>query len=163
MHGNSDFHLRALQPGDMEWIKQRHAAIYQQQYGWGDGFTAMVNDACDDVAANFDPAAELCLIAEMDGQRAGSVALTRGAAGVAKLRILLVEPVARGNGLGRMLIEECLRFARDKGYAKVELWTNSALLEARHLYRKAGFVLVSSAPHHLYGDGLIAEWWELTL
>lgn len=156
--------LRAHEPGDLDWVVQRHGAVYGQEYGWDERFRQMVALACADIDDSFDPHLDFCWIAVMNGERVGSIALTKSATpGVARLRILLVEPQARGHGLGTRLVEECIAFARRKGYAKIDLWTNSLLDEARHIYSKTGFVLLTSEPHHKYGEGLIAETWQLTL
>ena len=158
------FFLRAHQDSDLAWIAHRHGIVYGREYGWDFRFEAMVAQVCADLMRQCDPQREHCWIAEIQGERVGSVALTRGPeVGVAKLRLLLVEPQARGYGLGTRLVEECIAFARRTGYRKVELWTNSLLSEARDIYQKCGFVLVSSEPHDKFGEGLIAETWALTL
>lgn len=158
------FFLRAHESGDMGWVIHRHGVIYAQEYGWDERFEALVAQICADFINNFDPLKEHCWIAEMNGEIVGSVFLTNSdEEGVAKLRLLLVEAKARGYGLGTRLVEECVRFARRKGYKKIKLWTNSVLLEARHIYKKTGFTLASSEPHHSFGHDLVGETWELHL
>jgi DNA-binding MarR family transcriptional regulator/N-acetylglutamate synthase-like GNAT family acetyltransferase len=159
----SPYHLRPHRPGDMGWVVHRHGALYAAEYGWDETFEALVAGIVAGFIKNFDPARERCWIAERDGQNIGSVFLVQESAGVAKLRLLLVEPAARGLGLGQRLIEECLGFARGVGYQRIRLWTNANLLAARHLYRKAGFQLIESEPHHSFGHDLVSETWELTL
>ena len=156
--------LRPHAPGDMGWIVERHGAIYAAEQGWGAPFEALVGQVCAEFLLRFDPAMEHCWIAERDGQRVGCVFLARGeTAGVAKLRMLLVEPSARGVGLGRRLAAECVVFARARGYREVTLWTQSVLETARRLYAEAGFRLVASQPHALFGVPLIGETWRLEL
>ncbi len=157
------FYLRQHQPGDMGWITHRHGLLYAQEYGWNEEFEALVAQIVADFINNFCPTRERCWIAEMDGEVVGSVFLVQASASVAKLRLLLVEPKARGLGLGTRLVEECIRFARRAGYEKLTLWTNSVLTEARHIYAKCGFRMVQQEPHHSFGHALISETWELTL
>lgn len=158
------FVLRAHRAGDMAWIARRHGELYERQQGWDRSFEALVGRICADFERDFDPRREHCWIAEMNGQRVGSVALAdSGEAGVAKLRLLLVEEQARGYGLGGRLVDECHRFARAAGYRKVRLWTTDQQREARHIYRHKGYVLVAEEPVHAFGQDMVNETWELTL
>jgi DNA-binding MarR family transcriptional regulator/N-acetylglutamate synthase-like GNAT family acetyltransferase len=158
------FFLRAHESGDMGWVTYRHGVIYAQEYGWDERFEALVAQICADFINNFDSQKEHCWIAEMNGEVVGSVFLAKGdEEGIAKLRLLLVEAKARGYGLGTRLVKECIRFAKRKGYRKIQLWTNSILVEARHIYKKTGFTLVSSEPHRSFGHDLVGETWEFPL
>lgn len=154
--------LRSHRVGDMGWIVWRHAALYAEEYGWDERFEALVARICADFIDHHDPACERCWIAERDGERLGCIALVKGGEeGVAKLRILLVEPAARGLGLGRRLVEECLGFARAAGYREVVLFTQSNLTAARAIYAKAGFELESSDAGQTFAPDLAAETWRL--
>jgi DNA-binding MarR family transcriptional regulator/GNAT superfamily N-acetyltransferase len=155
--------LRPHQPGDMGWVIHRHAVLYTQDYGWDEQFEAMVADVAAEFIRNFDTKRERCWIAEIDGEIVGSVFLVKKSDMVAKLRLLFIEPKARGLGIGRRLVDECERFARQAGYQKITLWTNSILLAARHIYSQAGYRLVHQEPHHSFGKDLVGETWELTL
>lgn len=156
--------LRPHQPGDMGWIVHRHGAIYAQENGWDERFEGLVAQICADFLNNFDARRERCWIAEMDGEFAGCVALVRTADdAVARLRLLLLEAKARGHGLGRRLVEECIRFARRSGYARIVLSTISTQVQARDIYRKFGFALTASEPSHSFGHQLVNETWELAL
>jgi DNA-binding MarR family transcriptional regulator/GNAT superfamily N-acetyltransferase len=157
------FVLRSPGPGDLGWIVQRHGALYAQQYGWDESFEALVAQIVAEYARDHDPRREAAWIAEVDGDPAGCVLCVRREEDVAQLRLLLVDPRARGRGIGGRLIEECLRFAQRAGYARITLWTNDVLHEARRLYERAGFELVESAPHHSFGHDLVEQTWARSL
>jgi len=155
--------LRPHRPGDIGWIVHRHGALYADEYGWDERFESLVAQIAADFVKNFDPERERCWIAELDGEPVASVFVVKESKTVAKLRLLIVEPKARGRGLGRRLVEECIAFARDKGYRKLVLWTQSNLAAARHIYKQTGFKRVKREPHRTFGVAVIGEYWELAL
>ncbi len=155
--------LRTHQPGDMGWVIHRHGVLYAEEYGFDEGFEALVAQITAGFIQNFDAKRERCWIAERDGANVGSVFLVKKTDRVAKLRLLLVEPSARGLGIGGRLVDECIRFARQAGYRKITLWTQSILDAARQIYRKAGFRVVKRERHQSFGQKLLGETWELTL
>jgi len=155
--------LREHRAGDMGWIVSRQSALYAEEYGWTTEYEALAAGIVAHFLTHFDPARERCWIAERDGVAAGAVMLVKQSSTVAKLRLLHVERAARGLGIGKRLVDECVRFARAAGYRKITLWTQSNLLAARHLYKAAGFVCVAQERHHRFGKDLVAETWELVL
>jgi DNA-binding MarR family transcriptional regulator/GNAT superfamily N-acetyltransferase len=159
----TDIILREPRPGDFGWIVSRHAELYAQEYGWTEPFEGLCAQIVADFANNNDPTCERCWVAEMNGENVGTVMLVKDSEEVARLRLLLVDPKARGLGLGARLVDECVRFARAAGYNKITLWTHSVLSAARHVYEKAGFTLTSSEPRHTWGKDVVAEFWDLEL
>jgi DNA-binding MarR family transcriptional regulator/GNAT superfamily N-acetyltransferase len=155
--------LRDPQPGDMGWVVQQHGEIYAREYGWNGEFEALVADIVAGYLRKHQPAWERCWIAELDGRRVGSVFVVRKSPTVAQLRLLILTPQARGQGLGALLTDECIAFARSKGYRKMVLWTNSCLGSARDIYARRGFRLVKSEPYTGFGQELVGETWELRL
>jgi DNA-binding MarR family transcriptional regulator/predicted GNAT family N-acyltransferase len=155
--------LRAHRPGDIGWVVQRHGALYAEEYGWDERFEALVAGIAKDFVQKHDPSRERCWIAQMDREPVGCVFVVKQNKSTAKLRLLIVEPKARGRGLGRRLVEECVAFARAKGYRKLVLWTQSNLAAARHIYEAAGFKLRKKEPHNRFGIKLVGEYWELVL
>ena len=155
--------LRDCQPGDMGWVVQQHGEIYAREYGWNAEFEALVADIVAKYLRDQQPQWERCWIAEVDRQRVGSVFVVRKSKTVAQLRMLILTPQARGLGLGARLTDECIAFARSKGYKKIVLWTNSCLGVARGIYARRGFKLVKSEPYRGFGQDLVGETWELRL
>ena len=152
--------LRAHRPGDMGWVVQQHGLLYAREFGWDIAFEGMVAEIVAQFLKDFDPARERCRIADIGGQQVGSVFLVKHSDKIAKLRLLLVDPAGRGLGLGKRLVDECITFARECGYRKITLWTQSMLLAARGIYEHAGFVRVATEPHRSFGHDLIGETWE---
>ena len=155
--------LRTHLPGDMGWVVHRHGILYAEEYSWDEQFEALVAEIVTSFIQNYDPKRERCWIAEKDGDNVGSVFLVKQSDSTAKLRLLFVEPRARGFGIGTRLVNECIKFAQQTGYSKITLWTNNILTAARHIYKKAGFRLVNEHPHKSFDQDLIAETWKLKL
>ena len=155
--------LRAPQPGDLGWVVQAHGELYAREYGWNAEFEALVAEIAARFLRRFDPAWEKGWIAEVDGERAGSVFVVRKSPTVAQLRLLLVRPEARGLGLGGRLTDACIAFARERGYRRMVLWTQANLVAARAIYAARGFVLRASEPNEAFGKKLVSETWELRL
>ncbi|GIQ74459.1 helix-turn-helix domain-containing GNAT family N-acetyltransferase [Bradyrhizobium sp. RD5-C2] len=157
------FLLRSHRVGDIGWVISQQGRAYAEEYGWDISYEALVAEICAQFLRSFDPAREHCWIAEVDGEPVGSVFLVNGGNGVAKLRLLAVEEKARGLGVGRALVEQCMRSAREMGYKKMTLWTQSILVAARGIYARAGFERVKEEKHHSFGVDLIGETWEMEL
>ena len=155
--------LREHRPGDIGWVVHAHGRFYAEEYGWDERFEALVAEIAAAFVQNFDRKRERCWIAEMDGEPVGSVFVVKDTKTTAKLRLLIVDPKARGRGLGKRLVEECIRFAREKGYRRLALWTQSNLAAARGIYRAAGFRKVKEEKHASFGVKLTGEYWELEL
>jgi DNA-binding MarR family transcriptional regulator/GNAT superfamily N-acetyltransferase len=160
---DSEITLRPHRPGDMGWVVHAHGRIYAEEYGWDERFEALVAGITKDFVENLERSRERCWIAEIDGEPVGSVFVVKESKTLAKLRLLIVEPKARGRGLGRRLVEECIAFAREKGYRRLVLWTQSNLAAARAIYRKTGFKRVKQEKHASFGVKLTGEYWELAL
>ena len=159
MHEPATFTLRDLQPGDMGWVIHRQTVLYAQEYGWNNEFEALAAEIGAKFIRDFDPRWERAWIAEREGRIVGAVFVVRQDATTAKLRMLYVEAETRGLGLGSRLVDECLNFARQAGYTRMVLWTNSVLLAARRIYERAGFSLLEEEPHHSFGKDLIGQFW----
>ncbi len=159
----SNIILRQPRPGDLGWVVARHAQLYAREYGWAEEFEGLCAQIVADFASNYDSKRERCWIAEMDGQNVGSVFLVKDSEKVARLRLLLVDPSARGRGLGTRLTDECIRFARQCGYQRITLWTHKVLTAARHIYERAGFRLTSSERRRSFGQNVVSEHWDLIL
>ncbi|MBZ9705252.1 helix-turn-helix domain-containing GNAT family N-acetyltransferase [Mesorhizobium sp. ESP7-2] len=155
--------LRPLQVGDIGWVTRRQGMLYAQDYGWDETYEALVAEILGEFVKNFDPKWERGWIAEREGEVVGSVFVVRKSDQVAKLRLLYVEPSARGLGIGKRLVEECIGFARARGYKTLTLWTNDILTAARHIYQAAGFKLIEEEPHHSFGKDLVGQNWDLEL
>lgn len=157
------FTLRPPRPGDMGWVIARHGQIYAAEYGWDARFEAMVARICADFVEQFKPGREACWIAEHEGRTVGSVFVVEASRTVAQLRMLIVDPDARGLGIGAALVAQVEAFARAQGYRRIRLWTNSLLTAARNIYRRSGYVMTGSEAHHSFGHDLVGETWELKL
>lgn len=155
--------LRGLQVGDIGWVAHRQGILYAQEYGWDGTFEALVAEIAAQFVKKFDAEWEKAWIAEREGQVLGSVFLVKVSEQEAKLRLLYVEPEMRGTGLGRRLTQECIAFAKARGYQQLTLWTNDILHAARHIYQSAGFVLLSEEKHHSFGHDLVGQYWALDL
>jgi DNA-binding MarR family transcriptional regulator/N-acetylglutamate synthase-like GNAT family acetyltransferase len=161
--GGAAVELRAPRPGDAGWVVSRHGAIYAREFGWNVEFEALVAEIVARVVRRFDPAREAWWIAERAGRPVGSVCLVRKSARVAQLRLLFVDPAARGAGVGRILVDACTGFARAHGYRRIELWTHANLEAARHIYATAGYRLLDATPYRAFGCDLVSENWALDL
>lgn len=157
------FYLRHHEPGDMGWIIRQHGLLYHQEYNWDVSFEALVAQICADFIHHYDHQKERCWVAQMHNELVGSIFCVKVSKEVAKLRLLLVSPKARGLGLGTRLVKECIRFAKHSGYEKLTLWTNDILVAARKIYEKNGFTLVEEERHHSFGHDLVGQNWDLML
>ena len=160
---STSYLLRQHQPGDLGWIVHRQAILYAEEYGWDGTYEALAGEIVAQFIKNYDPKRERCWIAEKDGERVGGAFVAKVSDDIAQLRLLHVESQARGLGIGKRLVEECVRFARQAGYQKMTLWTQSNLYAARHIYKQSGFQVVREQQHHSFGKDLTAETWELNL
>jgi GNAT superfamily N-acetyltransferase len=152
-----------LRTGDLGWIVERHGVLYAEEFGWNIEFEAVVAEIIGQIVTGVDPTRERAWIAERDGRRLGCIFLEAGTGTTAKLRLMLVEPDARGLGLGKWLVDECVQFARTAGYSAITLWTMHVLVTARHIYEQAGFRLTAAEPGRYFGNDLISETWEMAL
>ena len=163
---NPPFTLRNHRPGDIGWIVHRHGVLYHEEYGWAEQFEGLVAQIAGDFIKNYDPKLERCWIAESEGKFLGSIMLVKDSSSsknAAKIRLLLVEPSARGMGIGRALVQQCKQFAREVGYSHIGLWTQSTLVSARRIYKSEGFEFVATEMHNSFGLELEGELWELQL
>lgn len=160
---DKSFILRNPSAGDFGWVVQKNGEVYAEEYNWDEEYEGLVAGIVAEFIKNFDAKRERCWIAEKDGANIGAVFLVKKDETTAKLRLLIVDPKARGLGVGKRLVEECTRFAKKAGYKKITLWTNSVLSAARHIYEKEGYKVVKTEPHHSFGKDLVGETWELEL
>ncbi len=159
----SPFILRPHRPGDMGWIIEAHGRLYAHEYGWDNSFEALVAEIASDFLKNFDAACECCWIAERNGRNVGSAVIVREDHETAKLRLVIVDPAARGYGIGLRLVEECMNSARRFGYSQMSLWTNKNLTAAINIYKKLEFTLIEEEPHHSFGKDLVGQYWKRAL
>ena len=155
--------LRPHRPGDIGWVISRHGSLYAQEYGWDITFEALVAKIAGEFIEKFDSKSDCCFIADRGGENVGCAFVVRKDETTAKLRMVIVDPSARGTGLGRRLVEACMQFSRDAGYTRMTLWTNDVLVPARRLYQSLGFEMIASEPHHSFGVDLVSETWERDL
>ncbi|MBW3567174.1 MAG: GNAT family N-acetyltransferase [Proteobacteria bacterium] len=163
MNAESGLLLREPVPGDIGWVIHRHGILYTREYGWNINFEALIAEVAARFMRERDPERERCWIAELNGRRVGSIFLMRGEGDDARLRLLYVEPDARGHGVGRRLVNECVTTAREAGYETLTLWTTNVLAAARHLYEEAGFTLQSEESFDTFGPRLVGQYWQLPL
>lgn len=159
----SAFQLREPEPGDLGWIVHMHGVLYGREFGWGAPFEGLVAEIVGAFAKDFDPQHDHCWLAELEGRKVGSVLVVKNAPGIAQLRLLLVDPSARGRGVGAGLVRACTDFARGAGYEKLVLWTNTELHSARRIYEAEGYLKVREENHEGFGFDFIGEYWEMTL